>query len=107
VIETIEQDNLLQRAQELGQRFYQGFSKALDGVAGVQEIRVKGLMIGIELDRSSGQLMTKALFRQILINVAAERVVRLLPPLIISDAQADDIIATVSHLIVEFLNLPA
>jgi acetylornithine/N-succinyldiaminopimelate aminotransferase len=107
VIETIEQDNLRQRAQELGQRFYQGFSKVLDGVAGVQEIRVKGLMIGIELDRSAGQLMTKALFRQILINVTAERVVRLLPPLIISDAQADNIIATVSHLIVEFLNLPA
>jgi len=107
VIDTIEQHNLLQRTQELGQRFYQGFSKALDGVAGVQEIRVKGLMIGIELDRSSGQLMSKALSKQLLINVTAERVVRLLPPLIISDAQADEIITTVSQLIVEFLNLSA
>jgi acetylornithine aminotransferase len=107
VIETIEHNKLLQRAQELGQRFYQGFSKALDGVDGVQEIRVKGLMIGIELDRSSGQLMSKALSKQLLINVTAERVIRLLPPLIISDAQADEIITTVSQLIVGFLNLSA
>ncbi len=104
VIETIEQDNLRQRAEKLGQRFYQGFLKALEGTAGVQEIRVKGLMIGIELDKSCGQLVSQALEKQLLINVTAERVVRLLPPLILSDTQADEIISTVSQLIRAFLN---
>jgi acetylornithine aminotransferase len=104
VIETIEQDNLRQRAEKLGQRFYQGFLKALEGTAGVQEIRVKGLMIGIELDKPCGQLVSQALEKQLLINVTAERVVRLLPPLILSDTQADEIISTVSQLIRAFLN---
>jgi len=104
VIETIERDNLVQRAQVLGQHFYQGFSKALHGVAGVREIRVKGLMIGIELDKPCGQLVSMALEKQLLINVAAERVIRLLPPLILSDAQANDIIDIVSQLIRDFLN---
>ncbi len=104
VIETIEQDNLRQRAEKLGQRFYQGFLKALEGTAGVQEIRVKGLMVGIELDKPCGQLVNQALEKQLLINVTAERVVRLLPPLILSDTQADEIISTVSQLIRAFLN---
>jgi acetylornithine aminotransferase len=99
VIETIEQNNLLQRTQELGQRFYQGLTSALEGVASVRDIRVKGMMIGIELDKPCGQLVSKALEKHLLINVTAERVIRLLPPLILSDAQADDIITTLSHLI--------
>jgi acetylornithine/N-succinyldiaminopimelate aminotransferase len=103
VIETIEQENLLQRVQELEQRFYEGFSKALDGIPGIQAIRIKGLMIGIELDRPCKPLMSQALEKQLLINVTAERVIRLLPPFILSNAQADEIIATVSDLIHSFL----
>jgi acetylornithine aminotransferase len=104
VIETIERDNLRQRAEKLGQRFYQGFLKALEGTAGVREIRVKGLMVGIELEKPCGQLVSQALEKKLLINVTAERVVRLLPPLILSDTQADEIISTVSQLIRAFLN---
>jgi acetylornithine aminotransferase len=107
VLESIEQQHLLQRAAQLGQRFYHGFSKALNGVKGVHQIRVKGLMIGIELEKPCRQLVTLALEQQLLINVTAERVIRLLPPLILTDAQADDIIALVSRLIQEFLNSPA
>ncbi|MEN8217751.1 MAG: acetylornithine transaminase [Pseudomonadota bacterium] len=99
VIETIEQNNLLQRTQELGQRFHQGLTSALESVASVRDIRVKGMMIGIELDKPCSQLVSKALEKRLLINVTAERVIRLLPPLILSDAQADDIITTLSHLI--------
>ncbi len=95
VIETIERDKLLQRAQQLGQQFSQGFRA--EGV--VLDIRVKGLMIGIELEKPCGQLVSKALEKQLLINVTAERVIRLLPPLILSDAQANEIITTVNHLI--------
>lgn len=107
VIKTIESDDLLPRVLELEQRFTQGFSKALAGLAGVVAIRIKGLMIGIELDRSCGQLASKALQKQLLINVTADRVIRLLPPFILSDAQADNIIAVVSHLVKEYLSLPA
>jgi acetylornithine/N-succinyldiaminopimelate aminotransferase len=106
VIQTIEQENLLPRVQALSQRFYNGFSKALASISGVRKIRVKGLMIGIELDRPGYPLMSKALEHRLLINVTAERVVRLLPPLIISDAQADEIITTVSQLLREFFNSP-
>lgn len=106
VIQTIEQENLLPRVQALSQRFYDGFSKALASISGVRKIRVKGLMIGIELDRPGYPLMNKALEHRLLINVTAERVVRLLPPLIISDAQADEIITTVSQLLREFFNSP-
>jgi len=101
VIETIEQNNLVQRAQALGQHFHQELTSALNGISGVRDIRVKGLMIGIELGKPCYQLVNKALEKQLLINVAAKRVIRLLPPLILSDTQANDIIATLSHLIRE------
>jgi len=107
VIKTIEEEDLLPRVTELSQRFANGFTEKLAGLNGVLGIRVRGLMIGIELDRGCGQLATKALQKQLLINVTAERVIRLLPPFIISDTQADDIIATVSYLIKEYLSLPA
>lgn len=104
VIETIEKENLVARAEELGQRFAQGFKKTLQGVSGVKQIRVKGLMIGIELEQPCLSLVSQALEKGLLINVTAERVIRLLPPLILSDAQADTIITLVSQLILEHLN---
>ena len=67
------------------------------------EIRGRGLMIGIELDRPCAELVASALAEGMLINVTAGCVVRLLPPLIIDDEQADCIIDTVSRLIREFL----
>ena len=106
VIQTIEQENLLTHVQTLSQRFYQGFSRTLANLSGVKAIRIKGLMIGIELDRPAYPLMKQALEHRLLINVTAERVVRLLPPFIINDTQADEIIATVSQLLQEFCNSP-
>jgi acetylornithine aminotransferase len=106
VIETIETENLVSRAHELGQYFYQGFSTTLADIVGVRDIRVKGLMIGIELDQPCSQLMNQALDKQLLINVTAQRVIRLLPPLIISNAQADEIINIVTQLVREFYRSP-
>ncbi len=103
VLETITQEGLVTRAAELGQRMRTGFSAALDGLAGVSNIRGLGLMIGIELDRPCGELVGKALQRGLLINVTAERVIRLLPPLILTDKQADMIVEQVSDLIRDFL----
>jgi acetylornithine aminotransferase len=80
-----------------------GFHQQLLDVNGVVAIRGVGLMLAVELDRPCGDLVKTALARGLLINVTAERVVRLLPPLIISDAQADRIVTEVSQLITEFL----
>ncbi len=67
------------------------------------EIRGHGLMLAVELDRPCAELVKLALARGLLINVTADKVVRLLPPLIISDAEADRIVTGTSQLIVEFL----
>ncbi|MCK5876287.1 MAG: aspartate aminotransferase family protein [Candidatus Marithrix sp.] len=103
VINTIQQDNLLSRVQELSERFKQGFKKNLTNVTGIKEIRIKGLMIGIELEQACGHLVSKALEHNLLINVTAEKVIRLLPPLILTNQQADEIIVTVSNLVKEEL----
>lgn len=103
VIDAIRQDNLVARAAELGARLLNGFRRQLEGVAGVTDIRGKGLMLGIALDRPCGELVTRALAEGLLINVTSERVIRLLPPLILSDEQADRIVDTVSSLVKDFL----
>jgi acetylornithine aminotransferase len=68
----------------------------------VREVRGKGLMVGIELDRPCAELVERALGRRLLINVTAERVVRLLPPLIIGDDDIDSIVTTLRDLITEW-----
>ncbi len=102
VIETIEQEGLLARARELGVQFQQGFEATLGNVEQVISIRCHGLMVGIELDRPCGPLVGEALNEGILINVTAERVVRLLPPLTLSEHEAEQIIEKVSQLILQF-----
>lgn len=104
VIETIEKDNLLQRVSELSQRLLNGFSENLAREKGVQNIRAQGLLMAIELNQPCGQLVKDALDEGLLINVTAERVIRLLPPFILSNAQADEIINIVSRLVKNFLN---
>ena len=103
VLETLEQEQLLASAATLGEHLLTGFSSALSGLEGVTTIRGRGLMIGIELDRPCAELVGKAALQGLLINVTAERVIRLLPPLITTVKQADMIIEQVSELIREFL----
>lgn len=104
VIEVMEQANLAARAAELGDYFLSQFRTKLAGVAGVREIRVKGLMLGIELERDCGELVKQALEKGILINVTAGNVIRLLPPLVISYEQAEQIITMVTELVQAFLS---
>ena len=99
----IEEDGLLKRAAALGEKLRADFAKALEGQAGVVAIRGDGLMIGIELDRPCGELVTRALERGLLINVTAEKVVRLLPPLVFTDDDARELVALLAPLIREFL----
>lgn len=104
VISTLETENLEQRAASLGTKIITGLQSSLENTAGVSEIRGKGLMIGIELERPCGELVNMGLEAGILINVTANNVVRLLPPLIISNDEADQIVKMTSKLIVDFLD---
>jgi acetylornithine aminotransferase len=99
----IEEDGLLERATTLGERLRADFAAALEGLAGVVAIRGDGLMIGIELDRPCGELVTRALERGLLINVTAEKVIRLLPALVFSDADARELVGLLVPLVREFL----
>lgn len=103
VVEVMEQEQLAKRAAELGQYFLQQFRAGLANVTGVKDIRGKGLMIGIQLERDCGELVKQGLAQGILINVTAGNVIRLLPPLVISQSQADQITTTVIDLIHDFL----
>jgi acetylornithine aminotransferase len=102
----IEEENLLANAAAMGQRIRDGFSTALKGTAGVVDIRGQGLMIGIELDRPCGDLVKQALASRLLINVTQERVIRLLPPLLIDAREADEIVARLAPLVRAFVAAP-
>ena len=88
-LQIIEDEGLLANALAIGARIREGLASRLAGVSAVREIRGKGLMIGIELDRPCGDIVSLGLEAGLLVNVTAERVVRLLPPLILSAAEAD------------------
>ena len=103
VLDVMQSEKLDQKAAITGQRILDGFIQTLQGLTGVQDIRGCGMMIGIELDRDCTQLVTEALSKNILINVTNSNRIRLLPPLIITDEQADQIVERVSELVIKFL----
>lgn len=103
VLHFLVENSMDHRAAELGNRMLDDFRTRLGTCSGVIDIRGMGLMIGIELDRSCTELVMSALKRKLLINVTADKVIRLLPPLITTDAEANQIVATVTDLVLEFL----
>lgn len=100
VIETIKSENLIENASQLGDYMLARFKEKLGQVKGVHDIRGLGLMIGIELDHDCTELAKLALEKSLLINVTAGKVIRLLPPLMINQQQADVIVDTVSDLVI-------
>jgi acetylornithine/N-succinyldiaminopimelate aminotransferase len=102
----IEEENLLANAAAMGQRIRDGFAAALQGLAGVVSIRGQGLMIGIELDRPCGDLVKQALASRLLINVTQDRVIRLLPPLVINAREADEIVSRLAPLVRALVGTP-
>ena len=103
VLATIEGEGLTARAAERGAQLLAGFRQALAHQPGVMDIRGRGLMIGIELDRPCADLVGQALAAGLLINVTADRVIRLLPPLILEPDQADLLVSELARLIRDFL----
>jgi acetylornithine aminotransferase len=102
-LDVIEQDGLVARAAQLGSRMREALAAGLEGVAGVKEVRGKGLLLGVELDRPCGELVKRGFEAGLLINVTAENVVRLLPPLVIKDAEAKQLVDGVIGLVRTFL----
>lgn len=103
VLEVIEQQNLLDHVNRLGEQMYQKFKQQLSQTEGVKEVRHLGFMYGIELTVPCTELVKLALAENILINVTADKVIRLLPPLILSAEEAELIVTKVCHLIKTFL----
>ena len=99
----MEEDGLLANAAAMGALLKAGFEREFAGLAGVKDIRGAGLMIGIELDRPCGELLGRACEAGLLISVTAERVIRLLPPLIINADEAAQIVAMLVPLVRQFL----
>ena len=101
VVNEITTRDLPGRAGELGSRMVNKFKQHLGNLNNVREIRGKGLMIGIEMDSPCTELVQKAQDRGLLINVAVDNVIRLLPPLTITDEEADQICDGVISLVKE------
>ena len=102
----MEEDGLLARAAQVGAGLKAALQEGLAGVAGVVEVRGQGLMLGIELDRPCGALLGQAAEAGLMISVTADRVVRLVPPLILSSEEAAQIAAILCPVIKAFLALP-
>lgn len=104
VLNIIEEQNLTENAKNMGEYMLEQFEKEFADVEEVREIRGLGLMMGIELDRDCGELVKAALDNKLLINVTAGKVIRLLPPIIINQEQADEIVRIVVKITKEFLS---
>ncbi|MDZ7590721.1 MAG: aspartate aminotransferase family protein [Rubrivivax sp.] len=99
----MEEDGLLAHAAAVGEVLHAGLVRELGSLAGVKAIRGAGLMIGIELDRPCGVLLARAAQAGLLISVTADSVIRLVPPLILSAGEAEQIVALLAPLVKSFL----
>jgi acetylornithine/N-succinyldiaminopimelate aminotransferase len=103
-LDAIEQQKLRENAETIGNFICDSLRQSFAGISGVVKVRNAGLMIGIELDRACGDLVRQALESGLLINVTNDKVVRLLPPLIMSEAEARQLVAILAPLVKNFLS---
>jgi acetylornithine aminotransferase len=103
-LEVIEKEGLLAHAEAMGSLIMEGLKRELAGVAGVKEIRGMGLMLGVELDRPCGDIVKQALEAGLVTNVTADKVIRLLPPLVIRKNEAQMLVEILAPLVKRFLS---
>ena len=103
----MREDGVMENAAAVGARLKAGLERELASLPGVTEIRGAGLMLGIELDRPCGVLLGRAAQAGLMISVTADSVIRLVPPLILSADEADQIVALLAPLVKAFLAEPA
>jgi acetylornithine aminotransferase len=106
-IDTMRDENLLASALKVGDAIREGLAAGLAGVAGVTEVRGRGLMLGVELNRPCGEIVARALDAGLVLNVTADNVVRLLPALIMSESEGREVVERLVPLVREFLAQPA
>ena len=104
VLDVMQAEGLREEAARQGAQLLRLLEERLGDRPEVVEIRGRGLMLGIELDRPAAELVRAALDQGLLLNVTAERVIRLLPPLIINDAQVTEIADTVADIVADLIN---
>jgi acetylornithine aminotransferase len=102
-LDVIERDGLLEHAARMGEVIRGGLERELAGVAGVKEIRGLGLMLGVELDRPCGDVVRRALEAGLVTNVTADKVIRLLPPLVIKEEEARLLVSILAPIVKAFL----
>jgi acetylornithine aminotransferase len=102
-IRIMEEDGLLQNAAQVGAHLMAALQRELGSLPGVKEIRGQGLMLGVELTKPCGALVGRAAEAGLLISVTAESVIRMVPPLILTAAEADDIVALLTPLVKDLL----
>jgi acetylornithine/N-succinyldiaminopimelate aminotransferase len=103
-IKIMEADGLMANATQVGAHLMDALKRELGELPGVKDIRGQGLMIGIELDRPCGVILNRALEAGVLLSVTADTVVRLLPPLIFTTAEADELVSILVPIVRQFLS---
>ncbi len=103
----MEAHDLVANASAVGATLQAGLARALAGVPGVKEVRGAGLMIGVELDRPCGALLQRCADAGLLVSVTADSVIRIVPPLILTEAEAGEIVDKLAPLVKAFLAEPA
>jgi len=106
-IDTMREEGLLANAVKVGDAIREGLAAALAGVGGVTEVRGRGMMIGLELNRPCGEIVARALEAGLVLNVTADNVIRLLPALVMSEAEGREVVERLVPLVREFLAQPA
>ena len=102
-IRIMQEEGLLENAARVGAHLKAALQNALGHLPGVKDIRGQGLMLGIELDRPCGPLLGRAAEAGLLMSVTADSVIRLVPALILTSAEADEIVARLVPLVQAFL----
>jgi acetylornithine/N-succinyldiaminopimelate aminotransferase len=105
-IRIMQEHKLLENVTQVGAHLKAALERELAGLAGVKEVRGTGLMLGIELDRPCGAILNRACDAGLLLSVTADSVIRLVPPLILSTAEADEIVAILAPIVKTFLAEP-
>ena len=102
-LDVIEKDGLLGHAGRMGEVVKSGLQRELAGVAGVKDVRGMGLMLGVELDRPCSDIVKRALASGLVTNVTADKVIRILPPLVISEPEAKQLVSILASVVKSFL----
>jgi len=102
-LDVIEKDGLLEHARRMGEVVKSGLARELAGVVGVKDIRGMGLMLGVELDRPCGEVVKRALAAGLVSNVTADKVIRILPPLVIKEDEAKQLVSILAGVVKGFL----